>query len=209
MAPEHPEHDPYGTPHPPVSADRIEVVEEKSQSTGGGSDTKNSSDDYNEDVWGDMDALIEDLESLDGHVDEDYGHSDDFVSPRPVPDELLQTNPRTGLTDSEVLVHRKKYGLNQMKEETENLFLKFLSYFVGPIQFVMEVRLHCGISMRNCFRFMTKHLHAHHLRTNRLPQFSPPVSRTGLILASSVLSLFSMPRLVSSRNTRPDPSSRS
>lgn len=26
-----------------------------------------------------------------------------------------------------------------MKEEKENLLLKFLSFFVGPIQFVMEV----------------------------------------------------------------------
>jgi hypothetical protein len=26
-----------------------------------------------------------------------------------------------------------------MKEEKENMILKFLSYFVGPIQFVMEV----------------------------------------------------------------------
>lgn len=33
-----------------------------------------------------------------------------------------------------------------MKEETENLFLKFLSYFVGPIQFVMEVCQSCFVS---------------------------------------------------------------
>jgi len=26
-----------------------------------------------------------------------------------------------------------------MKEEKENMILKFFSYFVGPIQFVMEV----------------------------------------------------------------------
>ncbi len=30
-----------------------------------------------------------------------------------------------------------RYGLNQMKEEKENLILKFFGYFVGPIQFVM------------------------------------------------------------------------
>ena len=29
--------------------------------------------------------------------------------------------------------------MNQMKEEKENLILKFFGYFVGPIQFVMEV----------------------------------------------------------------------
>jgi hypothetical protein len=29
--------------------------------------------------------------------------------------------------------------MNQMKEEKENLILKFLGFFIGPIQFVMEV----------------------------------------------------------------------
>ena len=32
-----------------------------------------------------------------------------------------------GLTDGEVLNRRKTYGLNQMKEETENLILKCVS----------------------------------------------------------------------------------
>jgi H+-transporting ATPase len=49
------------------------------------------------------------------------------------------TDTRTGLTNAEVISRRKKYGLNQMKEDKENLILKFLMYFVGPIQFVMEV----------------------------------------------------------------------
>lgn len=34
---------------------------------------------------------------------------------RVVPEELLQTDTRIGLTSSEVLSRRKKYGLNQMK----------------------------------------------------------------------------------------------
>ena len=63
---------------------------------------------------------------------------------RSVPEELLQTDTRVGLVEPEVVQRRKKYGLNQMKEERENLFLKFLGYFVGPIQFVMEVRLICA-----------------------------------------------------------------
>lgn len=32
-----------------------------------------------------------------------------------------------GLTEAEVLNRRRKYGLNQMKEEKENLILKFVS----------------------------------------------------------------------------------
>ncbi|KAL3959823.1 hypothetical protein ACCO45_004940 [Purpureocillium lilacinum] len=79
----------------------------------------------------DIDALIEDLESQDGHgafdEEEEEGTPD-----------MLQTDSRVGLTESEVVARRRKYGLNQMKEEKENLILKFFSYFVGPIQFVME-----------------------------------------------------------------------
>lgn len=87
----------------------------------------------------DMDALIEELESQDGHIDEEEEETDEPGAARPVPEEMLNTDTRTGLSDQEVLARRKKYGLNQMKEEKENLILKFLSYFVGPIQFVMEV----------------------------------------------------------------------
>jgi H+-transporting ATPase len=88
----------------------------------------------------DMDALIEDLESQDGHMDDE----EEEVQPgggRVVPEDMLQTDTRVGLTESEVLARRKKYGLNQMKEEKENLILKFFGFFIGPIQFVMEVSI--------------------------------------------------------------------
>jgi len=87
----------------------------------------------------DIDALIEDLESQDGHgeeEDEEEGQAPGGA--RVIPEDMLQTDTRIGLTDQEVVARRRKYGLNQMKEEKENLFLKFLGYFVGPIQFVME-----------------------------------------------------------------------
>lgn len=87
----------------------------------------------------DMDALIEELESQDLHGGEEDEEVTEVGGARPVPEELLQTDTRTGLSDQEVTTRRKKFGLNQMKEEKENMFLKFLSYFVGPIQFVMEV----------------------------------------------------------------------
>lgn len=88
----------------------------------------------------DMDALIDDLESQDGHV-EDAEEEEETVAggARPVAEDMLQTDTRIGLTETEVAARRKKYGLNQMKEEKENLILKFLGYFIGPIQFVMEV----------------------------------------------------------------------
>lgn len=87
-----------------------------------------------------MDALIDELESQDGHAEEEEGEDD--VSPdsgRTVPEDMLQTDTRIGLTEAEVHARRKKYGMNQMKEEKENLIVKFLGYFIGPIQFVMEV----------------------------------------------------------------------
>jgi H+-transporting ATPase len=87
----------------------------------------------------DIDALIDDLESEDGHgFEEDDDEAVAGSSARPVPEELLQTDTRTGLTSEQVDARRRKYGLNQMAEEKENLILKFVMFFVGPIQFVME-----------------------------------------------------------------------
>ena len=88
----------------------------------------------------DMDALIDELESQDGAAQQEDEEEDVGTGEAPpVPEELLQTDTRQGLSEHEVGVRRKKFGLNQMKEEKENLVLKFLGYFVGPIQFVMEV----------------------------------------------------------------------
>jgi H+-transporting ATPase len=103
--------------------------------TGAHKPTRKPDDDEDED----LNQLIEELESLDPddpHID------DDLVTvggARHVPEEMLQTDIRVGLSDPEIVMRRKKYGLNVMKEEKENLFLKFLGYFVGPIQLVMEV----------------------------------------------------------------------
>ncbi|WYZ37595.1 hypothetical protein EsH8_II_001101 [Colletotrichum jinshuiense] len=85
----------------------------------------------------DIDALIEDLESQDGHVDEEEEDETPGMG-RVVPEEQLQTDTRLGLTEQEVLNRRKKWGRNEMAEQKENLILKFFMFFVGPIQFVME-----------------------------------------------------------------------
>ena len=97
-------------------------------------------EDGDEDEEEDIDALIDDLESQDGHIDEE--EEEETTQPggaKPVSEDLLQTDTRHGLSSAEVLARRKKFGLNQMKEDKENLILKFLGYFIGPIQFVMEV----------------------------------------------------------------------
>lgn len=101
----------------------------------------------------DMDALIDDLESQDGHAEEaEEEHDAPPATGRVVPDDQLQTDARTGLTTDEVHARRKKYGMNQMKEEKENLIVKFLWYFVGPIQFVMEVCTLFSCLALPCFR---------------------------------------------------------
>lgn len=65
----------------------------------------------------DMDALIEELESEDAAADYEEEETTQPGGARVVPEELLQTDTRTGLSDAEVSSRRKKYGLNQMKGE--------------------------------------------------------------------------------------------
>lgn len=127
-----------------------------------------SAEDEEEDE--DIDALIEDLESEDGHAfEEEEEETSPSTGGRVVPDDMLQTDSRLGLTEAEVVARRRKYGLNQMKEEKENLVLKFLGFFVGPIQFVMEVSfffLHLHGPMRSIGCFSP-------LRRFISPSFSP------------------------------------
>jgi H+-transporting ATPase len=87
-----------------------------------------------------MDALIDDLQTVDGDVDvdDDKAIETDVITRR-VSDDMLQTDPEKGLSEIEAQHRRRKYGPNRMKEEKENLVLKFSSFFVGPVQFVMEV----------------------------------------------------------------------
>ncbi|KAJ5623966.1 ATPase P-type K/Mg/Cd/Cu/Zn/Na/Ca/Na/H-transporter [Penicillium lagena] len=87
-----------------------------------------------------LNVLIEDLEAEDGKV-KDPEVLTIPVAPgeeRLVPPQLIQTDPAHGLSNAEVILVRKKYGLNRLKEEKRNHVLKFLGFFVGPVQFVME-----------------------------------------------------------------------
>ncbi|CAA18989.2 Plasma membrane ATPase [Schizosaccharomyces pombe] len=115
--------------------------------TGEGSD--------NEDEDEDIDALIEDLYSQD--QEEEQVEEEESPGPagaaKVVPEELLETDPKYGLTESEVEERKKKYGLNQMKEEKTNNIKKFLSFFVGPIQFVMELAAALAAGLRDWVDF--------------------------------------------------------
>lgn len=58
---------------------------------------------------------------------------------RNIPDHWLHTDATIGLNVVQVSERRKVYGMNQMKVEKRNPIKQFLMFFVGPIQFVMEV----------------------------------------------------------------------
>lgn len=93
----------------------------------------------NEEESDDIDDIIERLQCIhDGDDDLFEEEADAGHSSRPVPSELLQTDPTLGLTNEEVYSRRKRYGWNKMSEEEELLIIKFLLFFVGRIQFVME-----------------------------------------------------------------------
>lgn len=98
---------------------------------------KQGADDEEEE---DMDALIASLEENEVVAEQD-DVEDDAMAPMIVPDELISTDINYGLTNQEVQARLKKYGYNRLSEEKENLVLKFMMFFVGPIQFVMEVSL--------------------------------------------------------------------
>ena len=106
--------------------------EDRASSSGTSTTVSNSSED-------DIDALIDELQS-----DHDIGSDSEFeedhatAGPRIVPEEMLQTDQEYGLTMNDVVQRRKKFGPNQMTEENESLIVKFVMFFVGPIQFVME-----------------------------------------------------------------------
>lgn len=50
-----------------------------------------------------------------------------------VPTEWLNTNIKQGLTCAEVVDRRSRTGWNELTSEKENMFVKFLGYFRGPI----------------------------------------------------------------------------
>lgn len=52
---------------------------------------------------------------------------------------LIETAVNRGLTDDEVTERRKNHGWNRMTQDKPNHLLKFLMFFMGPIQWVMEV----------------------------------------------------------------------
>ncbi|ORY10258.1 plasma membrane H+-ATPase [Clohesyomyces aquaticus] len=59
--------------------------------------------------------------------------------PATVPDAMLNTDIRQGVSTAEVDSRRKRFGWNEITSEKTNLFKQFLGYFMGPILYVMEI----------------------------------------------------------------------
>lgn len=49
------------------------------------------------------------------------------------PESWLETDMTTGIATSEVDIRRKRAGWNELTAEKENMFVKFLGFFTGPI----------------------------------------------------------------------------
>ncbi|RMZ84546.1 hypothetical protein DV737_g1134, partial [Chaetothyriales sp. CBS 132003] len=70
-----------------------------------------------------------------------------------VPEEWLNTDIKQGLTTAEVESRRRKTGFNELTTEKENMFIKFLGYFRGPILYVMELAVLLAAGLRDWIDF--------------------------------------------------------
>ncbi|KAL9102873.1 MAG: hypothetical protein Q9163_002025 [Psora crenata] len=103
-----------------------------------------------------LDGNRADMQSLDGLIDDlesepvdDKSEKENSSDVQDVPDDLLRTDQSTGLSDGEVAFRRRRYGSNELSEEKGNHFKKLLSFFVGPIQFVMEAAVCLSFGLQN------------------------------------------------------------
>lgn len=70
-----------------------------------------------------------------------------------VPDSWLSTDMKSGLSSAEVETRRKKVGYNELSSEHQNIILRFLGYFSGPILNVMEIAALLAIGLRDWIDF--------------------------------------------------------
>ncbi|KAF9151073.1 hypothetical protein BG015_007108 [Linnemannia schmuckeri] len=70
-------------------------------------------------------------------------------------EELLLTNPQTGLTSQQAAQRMNTFGPNELTEVKRNPVLKFLGYFVGPIAFLIELSCIISAIVKDWFNFAT------------------------------------------------------
>ncbi|KAJ5931870.1 hypothetical protein N7516_006359 [Penicillium verrucosum] len=100
-----------------------------------------------------LDCLIKELEAEDGNEPDVDAITIRAGEVHQYPPSLLETKPNDGLDDAEVVARRKKYGWNRMKEQKRNHFIKFLSFFNGPVQWVMEIAIILAGGLRDWIDF--------------------------------------------------------
>lgn len=57
-----------------------------------------------------------------------------------VPEDWLEADIKQGISNHDVENRRKRFGWNEITTEKENLFIKFLSFFTGPILYSKSAR---------------------------------------------------------------------
>jgi len=62
---------------------------------------------------------------------------------------MLEADIKQGLSNHDVETRRKRFGWNEISTEKENLFIKFLSFFTGPILYVMELAVLLAAGLRD------------------------------------------------------------
>ncbi|WVQ74168.1 plasma-membrane proton-efflux P-type ATPase [Cryptococcus sp. DSM 104548] len=70
-----------------------------------------------------------------------------------VPPEWLDTDRQKGLSASDIEERRKHSGFNELESPSENQFIKFISYFRGPILYVMELAVLLAAGLRDWIDF--------------------------------------------------------
>ncbi|KAJ5282830.1 hypothetical protein N7505_000810 [Penicillium chrysogenum] len=133
--------------------DSVVPVQGNGKSSSPVSKTLNPGNPSNEESEEDLDRLIAELEVEDGNepdVDENTIRADETPGYSPA---LLETNVDEGLNDDEVLIRRKKYGWNRLKEQKQNRLMKFLSFLMGPVQWVMEFAAIVAAALRHWLDF--------------------------------------------------------
>ncbi|KAG8529275.1 uncharacterized protein KY384_005910 [Bacidia gigantensis] len=70
-----------------------------------------------------------------------------------VPDDWLEADIKQGISSSDIEGRRRHVGFNELTTEKENMFLKFLSFFTGPILYVMEIAVLLAAGLRDWIDF--------------------------------------------------------
>ncbi|CAG8884127.1 unnamed protein product [Penicillium nalgiovense] len=133
--------------------DNVIPAQDNGESSSSLPETLNPDNSFNEESEEHLDRLIAELEAEDGNepdVDEITIRAEETPQ---YPPALLETNVDEGLNDDEVVIRRKKYGWNLLKEHKRNHFLKFLSFLMGPVQWVMEAAVVIAASLQDWIDF--------------------------------------------------------